>query len=452
MKDVREKSGPPQAAPKKGERPRKQSAGRNEFRFFTVPDSPYLQVRLTVGGKRRQFSTGATNERAAIAKAKAITSDFQSLGYNEALALHSKKDDVVELNPTIDELVKLYEKAAKTFDMPPSATSVRVYTNNLKLIAGFCGVKRLSGFTPEAIDRGKRKYLAQHLDVRDANSIRTTLASVLRNAAAVFSKQALAAFRAFGLEIENPFLASRLKGIRIKAYSPLPREVLDQIWERSPQLRDGDPSAPPPDENLPPKKRIDFRLPHPDAYAILFLELGLGLRRNEADKAEWAWCNQTRDGRRFMEVRETDVFKPKSKRSRIIPIAEDVWEALTSVRIEGAGFIVTAEIRRKRKDSPLSSYRCDSGHRILVEWLRRMGVTAAKPCHAMRKEFGSYVATSFSLFHAQKLLGHSSPNVTSDYYAGLTALPELNPMRVSTQQSETAPAKPNPAGPATAGS
>ena len=70
----------------------------------------------------------------------------------------------------------------------------------------------------------------------------------------------------------------------------------------------------------------------------------------------------------------------------------------------------------------------------------------------MRKEFGSYVATSFSLFHAQKLLGHSSPNVTSDDYAGLTALPELNPMRASTQQPETAPAKPNPAGPAAAGS
>ena len=62
-----------------------------------------------------------------------------------------------------------------------------------------------------------------------------------------------------------------------------------------------------------------------------------------------------------------------------------------------------------------------------MEWLHGMGVTSAKPCHALRKEFGSYVATSFSLFHAQKLLGHSSPSVTSDYYAGLIGLPELNP-------------------------
>jgi integrase len=355
-------------------------------------------------------------------------SDFQSLGYMEALALHSKKVDVVSLNPTIEELANLYRKAAQTFESPPGASSIRVYTNNLKLIASYCGVKRLSGLTQDTIDRGKRKYLAEHSNVRDPNSIRTTLASVLRNAAAIFSKQSLSAFRAFGLEIENPFLASKLKGIKIKTYSPLPREILSQIWEQASLLRDGDPKAPAPDEDLPAKRRIDFRLPHPDAYAILILELGLGLRRNEADKAEWAWCNQTRDGRRFMEVRESDLFKPKSKHSRIIPIAEDVWESLASVRVEGARFIVTAEIRRNRKGLPLSSYRCDSGHRILVEWLRSIGVTSAKPCHAMRKEFGSYVATSFSLFHAQKLLGHSSPSVTSDYYAGLTGLPVLNPM------------------------
>lgn len=34
--------------------------------------------------------------------------------------------------------------------------------------------------------------------------------------------------------------------------------------------------------------------------------------------------------------------------------------------------------------------------------------TDSKPCHALRKEFGSYVATCFSLFLAQKLLGPKS--------------------------------------------
>jgi integrase len=56
------------------------------------------------------------------------------------------------------------------------------------------------------------------------------------------------------------------------------------------------------------------------------------------------------------------------------------------------------------------------------------GIVDDKPCHLLRKEFGSYVATSFGLFYAQKLLGHSSPEVTSSYYAGLTNLPELSHM------------------------
>lgn len=410
-----------------------QSAGRNDFRLFKVVGSPYFQVRMMVAGKRRQFSTGETSEKAAGAKARAILADIQSRGFVQAVSLHSRKDDVVEANPTIEQISDLYRKVAKSFENPPADSTIRVYTNNLKSIAEYCGAKRLDRLTTETIDQAKRKYLAHSAAAsRNATAARTTLASVIRNASAVFSKQALAAFRAQGLNIENPFIDSKVKGPRIKTYSPLPQQILENIWAKAFLLRDGDPDATPPDENLTPKERIDFRIAHPDAYAILFLELGLGLRRNEADKAEWAWCNQTRDGRRFIEVRESDGFRPKSKHSRVIPIAEDVWAALESIHVEKSRFIVPAEEVKARKASPLSSYRCDLGHRILVKWLRSMGVTAAKPCHALRKEFGSYVATSFSLFHAQKLLGHSSPNVTSDYYAGLTGLPVLNPMGTST--------------------
>lgn len=47
------------------------------------------------------------------------------------------------------------------------------------------------------------------------------------------------------------------------------------------------------------------------------------------------------------------------------------------------------------------------------------------PCHRLRKEFGSAVTTTFGLFAAQKILGHSSPLVTEAHYAGLTNLPLL---------------------------
>lgn len=407
-----------------------QSAGRNSFRLFKLPRSPYFHVRMMVEGRRRQFSTGEIMERAANTKARTILADIRSRGFNEAIALHSRRDDSVDEDPTIASLVALFTKVAATFEAPPSARSVRVYTNNLKLIAGYCGAERLSNLTASSIERGKRKYLAYSNEAkRDSNSARTTLASIIRNAAAVFSSQAISAYREEGLDISNPFVASRLRGVRIKAHSPLPQEILEKIWTQAPLLRDGNPQAPPPDPKVHRMRRFDFRLPHPDAYAILFLELGLGLRRNEADKAEWRWCTETKEGRRFMEVRATDVFTPKSKLSRTIPVAEDVWQALLTVGTVGERFIVPSPINDAKAVGKIN-YRCDSGHRALVEWLHLIGVDSVKPCHALRKEFGSYVATSFSLFHAQKLLGHSSPAVTAAYYASLTDLPDLQPSRM----------------------
>jgi integrase len=420
-----------------------QSAGRNLFRLFKVTASPYFQVRLMLSGKRRQFSTGETSQKAAKAKARAILADIQSRGFEAAVAMHTKKTDALGPDPTVEKITKLYSAAVKNFESSPSDSTVRVYTNNLKLIAKFCGEKKISGLTQVTIDRGKRKYLAQCTsEGRAAESARITLASILRNAAAVFSKQALAVYQEAGLTIENPFSGSKLKGVQIKPYTPLPRKVLETIWENSTLLRDGNPDAPLPDKATNEQQKADFRLPHPDAYAILFLEIGLGLRRNEADKAEWSWCYQTQDGRRFLEVQNTDVFTPKSKSSRTIPIAKDVWEALESVAAEGSRFIVPASSIRSRP-APRARYRCNSAHQVLVEWLRNQGVNSAKPCHALRKEFGSYVATSFSLFHAQKLLGHSSPTVTSDYYAGLTGLPELNPFAKTPTTTADEDSQPN---------
>lgn len=49
---------------------------------------------------------------------------------------------------------------------------------------------------------------------------------------------------------------------------------------------------------------------------------------------------------------------------------------------------------------------------------------------ATKRPIHDAVATCFCLFHAQKLLGHSTPAVTSAYYASLTDLPHLQPSRM----------------------
>ncbi len=424
----------PAKAPKKSPDetlPRKlQSAGKNEFRLFMQPRSPYLHVRVMVEGRRRLFSTGETSQKAAKSKARAILADIRSRGFEGAISLHArKKEEVIGSNPTLEELGRFYESNLVFFDKAPSPETARYYASMLARIGILSGVSRLSDLTTDAIQKAKAKYLKQaEKDGRNRDSAVTTLAAMIRNAAGVFSRQSLEVFRQQGLEITNPFAGTKVRGVKVKAYSPMSRELVAAIWTKAPLLRDGNPKAGPPDEN--DRSGTDFRQPQLAVFALLILELGLGLRRNEADKARWDWIFQAADGRRYLEVRETADFKTKSRQSRIIPVAEEVWEALEPLKEKQAVFIVPGPLAAKPTKKAQRTYRCNESHEALVFWLKKMGVNDPKPCHALRKEFGSYVATTFSLFHAQKLLGHSTPAVTSAYYASLTDLPNLQPTRM----------------------
>jgi len=433
---------------------KKQSSRANQFRFFRQPGSRFYSVRLMVDGQRRRFSTDATSLKHAHSKAAAIMADIKSRGFEEAVRIHSKRRDEIPADPSIGEFTDLCRSVLAAADSPPSLTSSERYIRSLERVCHAAGVKRILRLDASVVERFKDSYLqaAQPAKAsgsrtkskgkrqRDPASVKVTINGILRNAAALFSQSLLSAYQLKGLTLENPFAGAKLKRVPIKPYSPLARDLVDRIWQGSALLRDGDPEAPPPDTDANKRSddAFDFRQPHPDAFAILLLELGLGLRRNEADKAEWAWVIEGADDRRFLEVRATDVFQPKSKLSRVIPIDPAVWQALSEVKSD-ARFIVPGPKQKptRKKESVRSSvYRCDQAHRILVAWLRKWGVADQKPCHRLRKEFGSYVATTFSLFHAQKLLGHSTPVVTSAYYASLTDLPQLEPSRMGHKNNE----------------
>jgi integrase len=434
------------------EKKKTQSSRANQFYFFKQPGSKFYSVRLMVDGRRRRFTTGETTQPKAKSKAIAIMADIKSRGFEAAIRLHGNRRDEIPEDPTIDKFCEIYRKVVSTADSPPAAVTVERYVRCLKRICEQSKVGRIRALDSAAVERFKEKFIhsalpPQGIDVpkkraaksippkktRDANSVRTTLNGVIRNAAALFSQSAMAAYRNRGLDLQNPFAGTKMKRVTIKSHTPFPRELLDAIWKNSPELRDGNPKAKKcdPSKGRRSAEAINFRVPHPDAYAIFLLELGLGLRRNEADKAEWAWVYEAPDGRRFLQVRETDLFIPKSKNSRIIPIDPVIWDLLLAMK-KDERFIVESPKAKPKRSSVNTSvvYRCEEAHRVLVVWLRKMGVDDPKPCHALRKEFGSYVATNFSLFHAQKLLGHSNPAVTSAYYASLTDLPNLQPSRM----------------------
>ena len=409
-------------------RTKTQSSGRNEFALSKQPRSPFFSMRVMVRGERRKFSTGETSIAAARRKAVAIMADIKSRGLEGAIQLHSRRAGRRSTDPAIAEFADIYREAMSRCETPPTKPSVEYYIRSLKLICLHAGVTRLSQLNRGRIDHFVKIYQQKALaEGRQPEAVKTSINSWLRNAAAMFSLHALEGYARHGMQLENPFKGAKLRRVKIKGYSPLRQEILDQIWKESLLLRDGDPSA---REPTPGKRwsSYDFRQPRPEAYALLLLELGLGLRRHEADKAQWDWILSDAQGRFFLEVKPTQYFMPKGKERRIIPLDKTLHTALIAGKKDEV-FIVPgrpARLYAAGKEPKNLTYRCEIHHRVLAAWLRGRGVVDPKPCHLLRKEFGSYVASSFGLFHAQKFLGHSSSSVTEAYYAGLTGLPELN--------------------------
>ena len=167
--------------------------------------------------------------------------------------------------------------------------------------------------------------------------------------------------------------------LKVKAYSPMSRKLVAEIWSKAHLLRVGNPDAGPPSED--DRSGTNFRKPQTAVFALLILELGLGLRRNEADKARWDWIFEAADGRRYFEVREATDFKPKSRQSGIIPVADEVWEALKTLKEDNSVFIVTGPPAAKPSKKIQRTYRCKDSHEALVFWLKKAGVTHSIGVH-----------------------------------------------------------------------
>lgn len=394
---------------------------------------PAWQVRVWHLRREEWFNLETSNKAAAAIKARDIYLMLKSAGWDVTLGKYKPRGPQKD-RQTIDGFIQLFRESILTLDDAPAQITAERYISSLLIIARHLKLTKLADLTPEAVKRFVCEYVALGKKLgRAENSIKNSCNAVLRNAAAMFSRRLIAEYSGRGLAVKNPFEGQKLRRVEIKGYTPLQPEVLNKIWAEAQLLRDGNPSAPTPESSTGRWGPPDFKIPHPDAYLVLLLELGLGLRRNEADSAQWDWFFE-REGRYFLEVRETQFFRPKNKERRVIPVEKALHDALVAMRKQVSPFIVPGRLP-KRLDDPKRAkksrvYRCDRAHRVLTYWLRQRGIDDDKPCHLLRKEFGSYVATAFGLFHAQKMLGHSSPQVTEAFYAGLTNLPELKHAKV----------------------
>jgi hypothetical protein len=69
-----------------------------------------------------------------------------------------------------------------------------------------------------------------------------------------------------------------------------------------------------------------------------------------------------------------------------------------------------------RKAAKFENYRAQAVFERLAAWLRAKGVTARKPIHELRKEFGSMVNRRHGLSAAKDLLRHADIAITAAHY------------------------------------
>jgi hypothetical protein len=115
-----------------------------------------------------------------------------------------------------------------------------------------------------------------------------------------------------------------------------------------------------------------------------------GLRRNEIDKLQW-WAFCWNDG--VIRMEETEHFAPKSSDGAgDVPIDKELLAMFRGWHAKATDAFVIEADAEPRNATTYAHYRAQADFDGLTAWLRAKDVTAIKPLHELRKEFGSHTA------------------------------------------------------------
>ena len=243
--------------------------------------------------------------------------------------------------------------------------------------------------SPDAVNVWRNEYVAKAgAEPIKRKSAERSAASYLRCARSLFTQDVLRA-----LKVQTP--PNPFAGVKLK--------------DPGPQRYHSDVSA----EWILACAREELQPSKPQQYLALFLCLFAGLRRKEADLLTWEQINF---GQRQIHIRRTPHFEPKTEESqRIIDLPPDAMDVLRAFEKKRESEFVLAGAT-PHIGATYDYYRCDCTWRDLHAWLRSKGVRQKKAIHALRKESGSLIASTFGIEAARQHLGHRDIRTTSSHY------------------------------------
>jgi integrase len=182
---------------------------------------------------------------------------------------------------------------------------------------------------------------------------------------------------------------------------------------------------------------------------IFLLATMAGLRRNEIDKLQWSAFRWNEE---VIRIEETEHFAPKSSDGAgDVPVDKELLAIFRGWYAKATDAFVIEANSEARSATTYAHYRAQPDFDALTVWLRAQGVTAIKPLHELRKEFGSQLCAKYGIYAASRMLRHADIRVTAQHYldtkertpigfGNLLALPEnvtpMSPDRTARSGSE----------------
>jgi integrase len=210
-------------------------------------------------------------------------------------------------------------------------------------------------------------------------------------------------------QAKSLFAPGAIKHLSLSLPSPLPFEGIAFEPRQSMRYRSHiDPAK------LAQAAQKELATDDPPAFLAFLLALGAGLRRIEIDRLEWA-AFRFRDN--VIRIEPTRYFDVKTEHSigdvQVDPELMAVFRAYFAQA--GSNFVIEGAVP-PIPEASWEHYRAPGRLEWLSAWLRGHGVTARKPIHELRKEFGSMVNRKHGLSAVKICSGTAISGLPPPYY------------------------------------
>jgi len=363
-------------------------------------------ARIQWRGRRELFNLRTSNKVAAAAKARDVYTTLVGAGWDEALEKFKPemaRKSVSSVGDFLNELRAHWSGKPKTFED---------YCRSLRtILSQIFGVKagrekfdytnggrrawsdkinriKLADVTPDKVNRWRIAFVKKAGgDLLKQRRARITCNSLMRQAKSLFAAKLLrhvAVHKPEKLPFDGVVFYKR-ESMRYHSKVDIEALISDAIREL-------------PQEQL----------------KIFLLATMAGLRRAEIDRLQWD-AFQWKEG--VIQIETTEHSTPKTSDSAgEVPIDKELATLFQGWHAKATdSFVIEADVE-PRPDTSYAHYRAQSHFDALIAWLRSKGVTALKPLHELRKEFGSQLCAKAGIYVASRMLRHADIAITAQHY------------------------------------